>query len=44
MLGASNEDEASALAEAIGREVPAKASVHTLAVPFAQFDANKPWT
>jgi hypothetical protein len=44
LVGADNEDAASALAEAIGQEIPAKASVHTLAVPFAQFDANKPWT
>jgi hypothetical protein len=44
ILGANNEDDATALAEAIGREIPTKASVHTLAVPFAQFDANKPWT
>ena len=43
VVGASNEDDASALAEAIGQEIPAKASVHTLAVPFVQFDASKPW-
>ena len=42
LIGANNEDDASALAEAIGQELPAKASVATLAVPFVQFDASKP--
>jgi hypothetical protein len=32
----------SALAQAIGQEISAKASVQTQAVPFAQFDASKP--
>jgi hypothetical protein len=44
VLGADNEDDASALAEAIGQEIPAKASVHTQAVPFVQFAASKPGT
>jgi hypothetical protein len=44
VLGANNEDDASALAEAIGQEIPAKASVHTLAVPFIYFDDSKPAT
>jgi hypothetical protein len=37
VLGANNEDDASALAEAIRQESPASASVHTEAVPFVQF-------
>jgi hypothetical protein len=44
VLGANNEDDASALAEAIGQEIPAKASVHTLALPFIYFDDSKPAT
>jgi hypothetical protein len=44
VLGANNEDDASALAEAIGQEIPGKASVHTQAVPFVQFDDSKPGT
>ena len=44
VLGANNEDDASALAEAIGQEIPAKASVHTQAVPFIFFDDSKPAT
>ena len=44
VLGANNEDDASALAEAIRRESPAKASVHTEAVPFVPFAAGKPRT
>jgi hypothetical protein len=44
VVGANNEDDASALAEAIRRESPAKASVHTEAVPFVQFAASKPET
>jgi hypothetical protein len=42
VLGANNEDDASALAQSIGQEISVKASVHTQAVPFAQFDASKP--
>ena len=44
VLGATNEDDASALAEAIGQEIPSKASVHTQAVPIVYFDASKPAT
>jgi hypothetical protein len=44
VLGANNEDDASILAEAIGQEISAKASVHTQAVPFVQFAASKPGT
>ena len=44
VVGANNEDDASALAEAIGQESPAKASVRTLAVPFIYFDDSKPAT
>ena len=44
VVGANNEDDASALAEAIGQEIPAKASVRTLAVPFIYFDDSKPAT
>jgi hypothetical protein len=44
VLGANNEDDASALAEAIGQEIPSKASVHTQAVPIIYFDASKPAT
>ncbi|MGO9784802.1 MAG: hypothetical protein ACLPKE_19545 [Streptosporangiaceae bacterium] len=40
VLGANNEDDASALAEAIRREGPAQASVHTEAAPFVQFAAG----
>ena len=42
VVGANNEDDASAFAEEIGQEVSARASVHILAVPFVQFDASKP--
>jgi hypothetical protein len=42
MLGANNEDDASALAEAIGQEAPARASVYIQAVPFVEFVAGKP--
>jgi hypothetical protein len=42
VLGANNEDDASALAQAIGQEISVNASVHTQAVPFVQFDAGKP--
>ena len=42
MLGANNEDDASALAEAVGQEVSARASVHIQAVPFVEFVAGKP--
>ena len=42
MLGANNEDDASALAEAIGQEISAKASVHIQAVPFVEFVGDKP--
>jgi hypothetical protein len=44
VVGANNEDDASALAEAIGQEIPAKTSVRTLAVPFIYFDDSKPAT
>jgi hypothetical protein len=44
VVGANNEEEASALAEAIGQEIPAKASVRTLAIPFIYFDDSKPAT
>jgi hypothetical protein len=44
VLGANNEDDASALAEAIGQEIPAKASVHTQAVPVIYFGDSKPAT
>ena len=44
VIGANNEDEANALAEAIGQEIPAKASVRTLAVSFIYFDRSKPGT
>jgi len=44
VLSANNEDDASALVEAIGQEIPAMASVHTLAVPFIYFDDSKPAT
>jgi hypothetical protein len=44
VVGANNEDDASALAEAIGQEIPAKASVRTLAIPFIYFDHSKPAT
>jgi len=37
ILGADNEDDAHALAEAILREAPVEASVHTDANPFVQF-------
>ena len=42
VVGVNNEDDASALAEAIGQEIPAKASVRTLAVPFIYFDDASP--
>jgi len=42
MLGANNEDDASALAEAIGQEISAKASVQIQAVPFVEFVGGKP--
>ena len=42
VLGANNEDDATALAEAIRQESPAKASVHAEAVPFVQFAASHP--
>ena len=38
VVGVSNEDDASALAEEIGQQIPAKASVHTQAIPFIYFD------
>jgi hypothetical protein len=44
VVGVNNEDDASALAEAIGQEIPAKASVHIQAVPFIYFDDSKPGT
>ena len=44
VVGANNEDDASALAEEIGQEIPAKASVRTLAIPFIYFDDSKPAT
>jgi hypothetical protein len=44
VVGANNEDDASALAEAIGQEVPAKASVRIQALPFIYFDDSKPAT
>ena len=44
VLGANNEDDASALAEAIGHEISVKASVDIQAIPFVQFDASKPGT
>jgi len=44
VLSANNEDDASALAQAIEQEIPVKASVHTQEVPFVQFDASKPGT
>ena len=44
VLGANNEDDASSLAEAIGQEIPAKASVHIQAVPIIYFDDSKPAT
>ena len=44
LVGVNNEDDASALAEAIGQEIPAKASVRTLTVPFIYFDNSKPAT
>jgi hypothetical protein len=44
ILGADNEDDASALAEAIGQAVPVNASVHTEAYPFVQFDIRQPGT
>ena len=42
VLGANNEDDASALVEAIGQEIPAKASVHVQAVASIYFDDSKP--
>ena len=44
VVGANNEDDASALAEAIEQEIPAKASVHTQAIPIIFFDDSKPAT
>jgi hypothetical protein len=44
VLGANNEDDASALAEAIGQEISARASVHIQAVPFIHFGESKPET
>jgi hypothetical protein len=44
VVGVNNEDDASALAEAIGQEIPAKASVHIQTVPFIYFDDTKPET
>jgi len=44
VVGANNEDDASALAEAIGQEIPAKASVRIQALPFIYFDDSKPVT
>ena len=44
VVGINNEDDANALAEAIGQEIPAKASVHIQAVPFIYFDDSKPET
>jgi hypothetical protein len=37
VIGANNEDEAGELAEAIGQEVPAGATVHSAPVPFVPF-------
>src|SRR4029077_16836375 len=42
VVGVNNEDDASALAEAIGQEIPARASVHIQAVPFIYFGDSKP--
>jgi hypothetical protein len=44
VVGANNEDDASALAAAIGQEIPAMASVHIQAVPFIYFGDSKPAT
>ena len=44
VVGVNNEDDASALAEAIGQEIPAKASVHIQAIPFIYFGDSKPET
>jgi hypothetical protein len=44
LVGVNNEDDASALAEAIGQEIPAKASVHIQAIPFIYFGDSKPET
>jgi hypothetical protein len=44
VVGVNNEDDASALAGAIGQEISAKASVHIQAVPFIHFDDSKPAT
>jgi hypothetical protein len=41
LLGASSADEASDLAEAIERELPAGASVHARAVPFTHFGRDE---
>jgi hypothetical protein len=38
VLGANNEDEASALAQEIGQEIPAHASLNTQASPFVHFE------
>jgi hypothetical protein len=44
VIGVNNEDDASALAEAIGQEIPAKASVRIQALPFIYFGDSKPAT
>jgi hypothetical protein len=44
VVGVNNEDDASALAEEIGQEISAKASVQIQAVPFIYFDDSKPAT
>jgi hypothetical protein len=44
VVGVNNEDDASALAEAIGQEISAKASVHIQAIPFIYFGDSKPAT
>ena len=43
VLGAENEDEASDLAQAVQKEVPATASVQSAPVPFAHFDRAAGW-
>ncbi len=44
ILGAGNEDDASALAQAIRQEAPVDASVHTEANPFIYFGIRRPGT
>jgi hypothetical protein len=44
ILGASNEDQASTLAEAIAAEAPAQATVHTEANPWVHFRLGQPGT